>query len=339
MNNENVENQSQSQEAKKPLPKQSSFSVWGFIKTVFRVIGVVFVVIILFSILGLLAAIVTGRQQGLVEKVIYEGPHTAKIAVINLEGMIEDSTAEDVIKQLAHARRDKNVRGIILRVNSPGGTISATDRIYHQLMVYQEDTGLPAVAFQQGLAASGGYYASVACPQIIAEPTTLTGSIGVIMANFVVQQLLEDKLGVVPVVVKAGAKKDWISPFHSPTPEELDYINDRLVMPAYERFVAIVAAGRKNLAYDKVKALADGSIYTASQALDSGLIDKIGYLEDAYDKILELAELDEAKMVEYENPFSLGSLLSPHSQGALKFDIKSLYELGSAKLMYLWMVY
>ncbi|MDD5458759.1 MAG: signal peptide peptidase SppA, partial [Phycisphaerae bacterium] len=82
-----------------------------------------------------------------------------------------------------------------------------------------------------------------------------------------------------------------------------------------------------------------GSIYTASSALDSGLIDKIGYFEDAYGKILELTGLPEAKVVEYENPFSLGSLLSPHSQGALKFDIKSLYELGSARLMYLWMVY
>ncbi|MDD5459287.1 MAG: signal peptide peptidase SppA, partial [Phycisphaerae bacterium] len=264
MNNENFEDQSRHQETKKPLPKRSSFSVWKLIKTVFRILGVLFVVIILFSIFGLLAAIVTGRQQGLVEKVIYEGPHTEKIAVINLSGMIEDSTAELVSKQLAHARKDKYVRGIILRVNSPGGTISATDRIYHELLVYQKDTGLPAVAFMQGLAASGGYYASVACPQIIAEPTTMTGSIGVIMANFVIQKLLEDKLGVVPVVVKAGAKKDWISPFHSPTPEELDYINNTLVTPAYDRFVEIVAAGRKNLAYDKVKSLADGSIYTAS---------------------------------------------------------------------------
>ena len=126
-----------------------------------------------------------------VEKVIYDGPNTDKIAVINLQGMIEDGTAAHVIEQLEFARKDKYVRGIILRVNSPGGTISATDRIYHHLLVFQQDTELPAVAFMQGLAASGGYYASVACPQIIAEPTTLTGSIGVIMANFVVQRILK----------------------------------------------------------------------------------------------------------------------------------------------------
>ena len=164
MNSENFEDQGRSQHDRNPLPKQSSVSAWGVIKTVFRVLSYVFIVIILLGIFGMLAAIFAGRQHGFVEKVIYEGPHTTKIAVINLEGMIEDGTAQDVIEQLEHAQKDAYIRGIILRVNSPGGTISATDRIYHQLLLFQEDTELPAVAFMQGLAASGGYYASVACP-------------------------------------------------------------------------------------------------------------------------------------------------------------------------------
>lgn len=114
----------------------------------------------------------------------------------------------------------------------------------------------------QGIAASGGYYTSVACDKIIAEPTTITGSIGVISLYLVVQELLEHKLGILPVVIKAGAKKDWPSYFQAPSEEQLQYLQNKLVNPAYERFVQIVAEGRNaTLTESQVRQLADGSIF------------------------------------------------------------------------------
>ncbi len=114
---------------------------------------------------------------------------------------------------------------MIIRVNSPGGTISGSDQIHNEIVKYRSETNQPVVAFMQGVAASGGYYSSVACDKIIAEPTAITGSIGVIMGYLVLQQLLEEKLGIQPIVVKAGDKKDW----------------PKLVPDAYRRAVAVYA--------------------------------------------------------------------------------------------------
>jgi len=192
----------------------------------------------------------------------------------------------------------------------------------------------------QGVAASGGYYTSVACEKIIAEPTTITGSIGVISWYFVVQELLEEKLGVLPVVVKSGQKKDWPSSFRAPTPEEIRYMQDKLITPALERFVEVVAEGREaSLTLDDVRRLADGGIFGAKEALEEKLIDEIGYLDDAIELAKTLAGIDKAQVVQYRRPFSLTSFLSYRKPNLLKIDRTTLYELGTPQILYLWSAY
>jgi protease-4 len=188
----------------------------------------------------------------------------------------------------------------------------------------------------QGVAASGGYYSSVACDTIIAEPTTITGSIGVIMGYLVLQQLLEEKLGIQPIVVKAGEKKDWPSSFKMPTEEQLQYLQERIINPAYNRFVEVVLDGRSELTKEDVNRLADGSIYWADQALKEKLIDDIGYLNDAIDEVKSQAGIEKAQVVEYHKPFSIADMLAAKTKAAIQIDRKTLYELSVPQVLYLW---
>jgi len=257
-----------------------------------------------------------------------------------VEGIIYGESAKDVYSQLEKARHDKRVKGVIIRVDSPGGLISASDQIYKEILKYRQEEGKPVVAFMQDVAASGGYYTSVACEKIIAEPTALTGSIGVIMGHFVFQELLENKLGILPVILKSGKKKDWPSSFQVPTEEQLQYLQDKLITPAYERFVQVVAEGRQSqLTVDDVRRLADGGILGAQEALNEKLIDEIGYLDEAIGVAKSLAGIKEARVVEYRKPFSLASFLSYRSQGVLKINRATLYELNTPQVMYLWSAY
>ena len=274
------------------------------------------------------------------EAVVREGPRGTKIVLVNVEGIIHSQQADNVYRQLKAAREDRNVRALIVRVNSPGGTISGSDRIYAELRRYREETGQPIVAFMEGVAASGGYYASVACDKIVAEPTAITGSIGVVMSYFVFQELLENKLGIQPVHLTRGEKKDWPSSFRAPKQEELDYIEERLLNPAYERFVDIVQEGRaKALSAEEVRQLADGSIYGAPKALEAKLIDKVGYLDDAIGMAKSLAGIQAAQVVEYRRPFSFRDMLSVKSANTLKLNRNTLYELSTPEVLYMWSAY
>jgi len=297
--------------------------------------------IALFMILmGVIALFATGPRGLLNEEVIRKGPRKNKIAVIRVEGIIYGEQAKDVYRQLKAARQDKRVKGLIVRVNSPGGTISGSDQIYKEILKYREKENKPVVAFMQGVAASGGYYTSVACEKIIAEPTTITGSIGVISWYFVVQELLENKLGILPVVVKSGQKKDWPSSFRKPDTEELLYIKNKVIEPAFERFVEVVAKGRKSLLTEaEVRQLADGGIFGAQEARDENLIDDIGYLDDAIEMVKEIAKIEKAQVVEYRKPFSLTGFLSYRKPNFLKIDRTTLYELSTPQILYLWSAY
>ncbi|HCO93078.1 MAG TPA: signal peptide peptidase SppA, partial [Phycisphaerales bacterium] len=156
----------------------------------------------------------------------------------------------------------------------------------------------------------------------------------------VVQELLEEKLGVLPVTVKSGKKKDWPSSFREPTPEELQYMQDKLIAPAFERFVQVIIEGRKgSLSSNEVRRLADGGIYGAQEALDEKLIDDIGYLDEAIDLVKSLAGIENAQVVEYRKPFSFGDFLSYRKPNLLKLDRSTLYELGTPQVLYLWSAY
>ena len=321
----------------KPARKGSGWRIFWGIVLAFSVIANI---ALFFMLIGVVAIFATGQRGMLSEEVIREGPARNKIAVITLQGIIHGQLAGDVYQQLKVAGRDRRVKGLIVRVNSPGGTISASDQIHKQIREFRSKENIPVVAFMQGVAASGGYYASVACEKIIAEPTTITGSIGVISWYLVVQELLEEKLGVLPVTVKSGQKKDWPSSFRQPAPEELQYMQDKLITPAYERFVQIVAEGRKEtLDANEVRRLADGGIFGAQEAFDEKLIDGIGYLDEAIESVKSLAGINTAQVVEYRKPFTFANFLSYRKPNLLKFDRNTLYELGTPQVLYLWSAY
>ncbi|HUW20511.1 MAG TPA: signal peptide peptidase SppA [Sedimentisphaerales bacterium] len=313
------------------LKKRSGWRIfWGIILA----LSILANIVLFLMVIAMGTFFVIGQEGVFTEEVIRDGPRTTKIAVVRLQGIIDDDQARDVYRQLKRARQDDRVKGIILRVNSPGGTVSGSDRIYNEI---QHKTDKPVVAFMQGVAASGGYYASVACDKIVAEPTTITGSVGVIAGYMVLQEFLEEKLGIQPVIVKSGKKKDWPSSFRVPSEEEKQYVYEKLITPAYERFLAVVAEGRQSvLTLDDIRPLADGSIYGAKEAQDEKLIDKIGYLDDAIDQVKSLAEIEKAQVVEYRKPFSFTDLLEAQGRSIPKIDKRTLFELRTPELLYLW---
>jgi protease-4 len=296
--------------------------------------GAVFVLLV-----GVVTMFRSIPQDVFTEEIIRSGSRSNKIVLIDVQGIINRQQAQDFYQQLKRAKKDHYVKGLIIRVNSPGGTVSGSDQIYNEILKYREDADKPVVAFMQGVAASGGYYVSVGCDKIMAEPTTITGSVGVIMGYLVLEQLLEEKLGIQPVVSKSGMKKDWPSSFRTPTDEEKQYIQDKLIKPAYERFVGIVAKGRESLSLEEVRSLSDGSVYGAQEALDENLIDSIGYLDDAIEEVMTLAGIEDGQVVAYKRPFSLSSILRTQRSNILNFDIKALYELSTPELFYLWSLY
>jgi protease-4 len=317
-------------------PKRKG-SGWRIFWSIVIALSVMANIVLFLLLIGVIAMFATGQRGILDEEIIREGPARTKIAIISLQGVIYGETASEVYRQLKVARQDRHVKAVIIRVNSPGGTISASDQIYMQINKFRREENIPVVAFMQGVAASGGYYTSVACDQIIAEPTTITGSIGVISWYLVVQELLEDKLGILPVTIKSGRKKDWPSSFRKPEPEEIQYMRDKVITPALERFIEVIAEGRKaSLTVEEIRILADGGIFGAKEALEVKLIDEIGYLDEAIDLAKSLAGIDKAQVIQYRKPFSFADFLSYRKPNLLNLSRATLYELGTPQILYLW---
>lgn len=271
------------------------------------------------------------------ENVLIDGSRSRAIVVINVDDVIDLAMSERVRKQLKQADEDSSVRAVIIRIVSPGGYVSSSDQIYYEIKRFRETTGKPVVAFMQTVAASGGYYTAVACDKIIAEPTVITGSIGVIMSHLVLQELLEDKLGIDPVVIKSGEKKDWPSMFSPTTEEQVQYLQDRLIQPAFERFLEVVCQGRQEvLSEQEVRTLADGSIYSAAQALEKRLIDQIGYLRDAVELTEKLAGIRGARVIEYRERFALWQYLAAEGKTPFTLDRSTIHDWTTPQLMYLW---
>jgi len=320
-------------------PPRRKRSVWRVLWGIFTALSVLANVLLFLLLIGLGAMMVAGEKGFYTEQVIEPGPRTAKIVVINITGLINEQLSQDCFSQFKAAAGDKSVKGLIIRVNSPGGMVSASDQIYNEINKYRNLTGKPIVGFMQAIATSGGYYASVACDAIVAEPTAITGSIGVIMGHFVFRELLSEKLGIEPVVIKSGRRKDWPSPFEMPDEEQMQYLEDKIITPAYERFVEVIIESRPQLDPARLKELADGSIFSADEALEESLIDEIGYLDRAIETAKSLAGIKRAQVVEYRRPFSLSGFLTSQGSSILKIDRDTLHEFNTPRLMYIWNPY
>jgi len=323
-----------------PARKKSGWRVFVWIILAISIAGNMFLFLGLIAMAAVLSPgmeMFDGARHEYVEQTLVRGPGSHKIAVINMRGLIDDALRVEVCSQLDAASRDHRVKAVILRTVTPGGTVSASDQIHHEIMKFRQDSGKPVVAFMQSMATSGGYYTSVACDRIVAEPTAITGSIGVLLSNLIVKNLLEQKLGIEPVTIKSGEKKDWGSMFSEMTDEQKQYFRDKLITPAYERFVQLVAEGRQGqLTADEARRLSDGSLYSAQEAMDKKLIDDVGYMDKAVELARSLSGVSEARVVEYQRPLTLSSLLGVRAEPPLRLDRSVLEELAAPRLLYLW---
>jgi protease IV len=240
------------------------------------------------------------------------GKTTDKIIVISLRGVITSSLGGDLGETMVddlkiafrQATDDKHVKAIVFRVDSPGGEVTASDEIYTAVREAREKK--PVVVCMDSVAASGGYYVSCGGSYLIANETTITGSIGVIIETLSYYQLL-GKVGVETVVFKSGKFKDTLNGGRPMTPEEKEYIQ-ALVMQTYDKFLGIVASERKLPADELRNGIADGRIVSGKDAKTSKLIDEVGHIEQAYEKAKDLGHAPGAAIIRYEAPFHLGRL-------------------------------
>jgi protease-4 len=264
------------------------------------------------------------------------------VAVVPIEGVIsggalgggEMDLVEAVRQQLRRAERDAAVKAVVLRVDSPGGEVVASDSISKLIDEFQERTGKPVVAAMESVAASGGYYVSVPCRWIVANELTLTGSIGVIMHGYNYRGLM-NKVGVRPEVYKSGRFKDMLSPDREDAEisEEERVMLRNLIQETFARFKKVVGEGRAKANQTNKgegrtlgknwEEYADGRVFSGRQAYEWGFVDETGDLRTAVRRAKKLAGIDEASVVRYQMPFEFGSFLRlfGRSEGrALKVD-------------------
>jgi protease-4 len=277
------------------------------------------------------------EEPGPLKEKVVSGYVRNKILLMDISGMILEgpggslwrlrtiTTAGRVKEELEKAGKDKRIKALVLRINSPGGTVSGADVIYHEILAFKQENHLPVVACLQGLATSGGYYVAQAADAIVAYPTCITGSIGVIAMKLNVKGLM-DKVGVESDLVKSGVWKDFWSPLRPATPREKQMMQE-VIQHFYEGFVDAVAHGR-NLSLKEVQKVADGKIYTGSQAVDLGLVDQVGYLDDALKLAKARAGLEEAKVVRYNRPGSYHPTV---------YSLLPDLQMAGPQFLYLWL--
>jgi protease IV len=254
-----------------------------------------------------------------------------KVALVKVEGVILDS--EDVIDQLKKYSKNSSIKAIVLRIDSPGGAVVPSQEIYEEIRKVKLQNNQKVVTSMGTVAASGGYYIASASDKIVANPGTLTGSIGVIMEFASIEQLM-DKLGVRSEVVKSGARKDVGNFMRSMTPEEKLYLQG-VLDDVHAQFVDAVSLGRKMKREDVWK-LADGSVYTGRQAKQIGLVDELGDLEDAIRLAGKLGNIQgEPKVVTEEKKYSIWDLIrgkdvSNLMRGIMPKNLQSLLYLYAA---------
>jgi protease-4 len=273
-----------------------------------------------------------------------------KIALIDVEGLIVNAKESSILvgtsdnpvslfrERLDAAADDKRVKAVVLRINSPGGGVTASDIMYQDLLRFRRATGKPVVACMMDVAASGGYYLSMGANHVIAHPTTVTGSIGVIM-NMYNATGLATMLGVSSSPIKSGPNKDIGNPLR-PMSETERAILQGMVDAFYNQFVEVVVRGR-GLPEERVRFLADGRVYTGIDAKKLGLVDEVGYLEDAIQCAKDMAGIKDAYVVAYDRCEGYrGSIYaaSPKipAEVRVKLDLPGMSGPSGAGFMYLW---
>jgi protease-4 len=298
-----------------------------------------------------------GPRQGLVETPV-SGEGRDKILLLDVAEVITDveeegafgfSTEESTVARIEEALRlaadDNRVRAVVLRINSPGGGVTASDTIYRELTRFRREAGIPVIAAFQDMATSGAYYIALAADRIVASPTTITGSIGVIVMGLNFEGLMA-KFGVHDQTVKSGANKDLLSPFRKSTAAERAIVQG-VIDDMYGRFVGLVKQRRPGVPGGALAQVTDGRIFTASQALALGLIDEVGYVDDAIDAAKKAAGIDRARVVMYhrndeyrENVYSRWSPGGAPARGAggageVALTVR-MPRLAGPRFLYLW---
>lgn len=275
-----------------------------------------------------------------------------KILLIDLDGMIastaspgllgrkEGSLVSRIYYRLQKATEDPLIRAIILRVDTPGGEVTASDIIHNEILRFRGQTQIPVVALMMGLATSGGYYVASACDTIIAHPSTITGSIGVISVFPNIEDLF-GKIGVEMNVITSGEMKDSGSPFREMRSEEKE-VFQHIVDSFYNKFLQVVYEGRQEqIPMEKLEEIADGRVYTAPQALEFKLIDEIGYIDTAIEEALALADLPEARIVGFtyypKNKTNLYATQLQEFPTLGNEDLQEMLQTLKSGFYYLWL--
>jgi protease-4 len=282
-----------------------------------------------------------------------EGKGAPKVVLIPIRGFISSepkgdalgykpSTVQEVVSHLELAAKDPKVKAVVLELDTPGGSVTASDILYREIDAFKQRTRVKVVSAMMDLATSGGYYVALASDRIVAHPTCVTGSIGVIFIRPQIAGLM-DKLGVAAEVTKSGQFKDMGSPFRDSTGAERQ-IFQHIIDDLNNRFVTLVAEQR-HLDPGTARTLADGRIYTAQQALEFKLIDRIGYLPDAFAEAKKLAGLpDDTRVVVYRRTRFRNDNLYNTFTGSGSGNLPKMFDLGWSRVLnvpstgfyYLW---
>ncbi len=297
----------------------------------------------------------SGPRIGPFDEIVLHEGGDSKILVVDISGIMIDTKQSNVFgartqmnitsrvrEQLDKAREDEDIKAVILKIDSPGGAVTTADILHHEIIKYKKETGMYIVAQMESVAASGGYYVAVAADEIIAHPTTITGSIGVIITMVNIHGLME-KIGIENQTITSGDSKAMGSFLKKMDAEEKKLFQD-IVDSLYERFLSVILDGRENLEEKELKKVADGRILLAKDALEAGLIDHIGYWDDTIALTEKKSGITDPTVITYRRPGDYSpniyssTPVSGNSGGIniLPVDTSMFYNKYGLSFMYLW---